>query len=234
MAESFYFSHDYSTRSNKKIKNLIRKHGMIAYGAYWSIIEDLYMNANALQLDCDGIAFDLRVSVDIITSLIHDFDLFIIEGGVFSCEGVKERLEKRNEKSEKAKNSALKRWENANALPPHSDSNAIKERKGKKKKENIDIPPPAVSEEFESFQEWQKKNASRVSEMKQPFTEQEFFKLFDEYPHEEIKPLILSMHNYKKLHDNHSANLTFRNWARRKGLTPKQETDTPQVKIPYL
>ena len=55
-----YFSHDYNTRSDEKIKLLIRKFGMEGYGIYWSIVEDLYTNANVLRLDYDGIAYDLH------------------------------------------------------------------------------------------------------------------------------------------------------------------------------
>ena len=40
---------------------LLRKHGMIGYGIYWAIIEDLYNNANALRLDYEGIAFEYRL-----------------------------------------------------------------------------------------------------------------------------------------------------------------------------
>ena len=73
-----YFQHDYNVRSDDKIKSLIRKHGMIGYGVFWSIVEDLYNNANALRLDCDGIAYHLRVEEDLVKSIIHDFELFKI------------------------------------------------------------------------------------------------------------------------------------------------------------
>ena len=40
--DTFYFSHDYNARNDEKIKMLIRKHGMIGYGVFWAIVEDLY------------------------------------------------------------------------------------------------------------------------------------------------------------------------------------------------
>lgn len=136
--ETFYFSHDYNTRSDDKIKKLIRTHGMIGYGVFWAIVEDLYNNANALPTDYECIAFDLRTNPDIIKSIINDFDLFIIEKQTFGSSSVERRLEDRNKKSIKARKSALKRWgnkeEDANALPTQSDSNAIKERKIKERK----------------------------------------------------------------------------------------------------
>ena len=129
--DTFYFSHDYNARNDEKIKRLIRKHGMQGYGVFWSIVEDLYNNANALRLDYDGIAYDLRSDSDTVFSVINDFDLFVFDVNSFGSLSVQKRLDERNDKSIKARESANKRWNNANALQTQSDSNAIKERKGK-------------------------------------------------------------------------------------------------------
>ena len=132
--QSFYFSHDYNTRSDIKIKKLIVKHGYEGYGIFWALVEDLYQNANALPLDYDCIAYDMRTDSDIIQSIINDFDLFEVEGSIFCSISVQRRLDQRNDKSRKARQSAMKRWgDDANALPPACDSNAIKERKGKER-----------------------------------------------------------------------------------------------------
>ena len=140
MKDTYYFSHDYNARNDHKIKKLISKHGYLGYGLFWAIIEDLYNNANALQTDYESIAFDLRTSENIIESIINDFDLFVIEDNSFGSLSVERRLEERSIKSQKASQSAQKRWNktknNANALQTQSDSNAIKERKGKENKEN--------------------------------------------------------------------------------------------------
>lgn len=137
--DTFYFSHDYNTRNDEKIKFLIRKHGMIGYGIFWAIIEDLYNNANALRTDYDGIAYDLRVDSETVKSIINDFELFVFDGDCFGSLSVQNRLDERDSKSIKARENANKRWErshsNANAMPLHSDSNAIKENKGKEIKE---------------------------------------------------------------------------------------------------
>lgn len=137
MKETFYFTHDYNARSDEKIKKLIRKHWMEWYWLFWSIIEDLYQNANALRMDCEWIAFDMRVEEDIVKSVINDFDLFVIEWDIFGSKSVETRLLERDEKSSKARDSARKRWEkkDANALRTQSDGNAIKEKKRKEKKE---------------------------------------------------------------------------------------------------
>jgi len=138
MKETYYFSHDYNARSDVKIKRLIAKHGLLGYGIYWAIIEDLYQNANALPLDCESIAFDLRTDEITVESIIKDFGLFVIDGNEFGSISVERRLEERAKKSNKARESAILRWEKyANAMRTHSDSNAIKESKGKDNKENI-------------------------------------------------------------------------------------------------
>lgn len=137
--DTFYFSHDYSARQDEKIKNLIRKHGMVGYGIFWSIIEDLYNNANALRTDYEGIGYDLRVDKKVAESIVSDFDLFVFNDDLFGSLSVQRRIEERDKKSQKARESAFRKWEivrtqserNANA----SKSDAIKERKGKERKE---------------------------------------------------------------------------------------------------
>lgn len=139
--DTFYFSHDYNARNDIKVKKLITRHGYLGYGIFWSIIEDLYNNANALPLDYECIAYDMRTSENVIDSIINDFDLFVIENGFFGSSSVERRLNERNLKSIKAKESANSRWkkikDNANALRTESDSNAIKESKGKEIKEDL-------------------------------------------------------------------------------------------------
>ena len=138
--DTFYFSHDYNARSDDKIRALIRKHGMLGYGLFWAIIEDLYNNTNVLRLDYEGIAYELRTNYEIIFSVINDFDLFVFEGETFGSLSVQNRLEQRKNKSEKARESVLKRWKNkesyTNVLRNKYERNTIKERKGKENKGN--------------------------------------------------------------------------------------------------
>jgi hypothetical protein len=134
MKETFYFSHDYTSRSDAKIKDLIFNHGLAGYGIYWCLIEDLYLNDNCLPFDCRRIAHELHCDKDIVLSVLKDFDLFIIENGFFYSLSIQKRLDKRNEKSEKARSNASKRWNDANAMPSHSERNAIKDNKVKDNK----------------------------------------------------------------------------------------------------
>jgi hypothetical protein len=141
--DTFYFSHDYNARNDIKIKKLISKHGFLGYGLYWALIEDLYNNANALPTDYECIAFDLKCNEDVLISIINDYELFTFDSGFFGSLSVQRRLNERNSKSDKARQSAFNRWNlserNANALQTQCDSNAIKERKGKEKKVNTPV-----------------------------------------------------------------------------------------------
>ena len=130
--ENFYFSHDYTARTDIKIKKLIVTDGYEGYGIFWALIEDLYQNENLLPLDYDCIAFDLRSNSKIIKSIINDFDLFKLEDDTFSSLSVQRRLDMRNKRSKKARRSAMKRWDgdaNAsknNANASEIDANALK------------------------------------------------------------------------------------------------------------
>ena len=129
--DTFYFSHDYNSRSDEKVKSLLRKQGLTGYGLFWAIIEDLYNNANALRTDYDGIAYDFRIDVSIVKSVLNDFNLFVFDGDSFGSLSVQKRLDERDSKSVKARESAHKRWTNANAMQSQCEGNAIKENKGK-------------------------------------------------------------------------------------------------------
>ena len=152
MSDTFYFSHDYNSRSDEKIKKLIYKHGFEGYGLYLAIIEELYQNANAMRLECERIAYELRTDEKRIASIINDFDLFVTDGEFFYSTSIEKRLKMRSEKSRKASESAKARWNNANAKRTHSERNAIKESKGKENKGNV-FKEPTVKEIQSEFSE---------------------------------------------------------------------------------
>lgn len=156
--ETFYFSHDYNARSDTKIKKLIAKHGFTGYGIYWSIVEDLYQNANALQMDYECIAYDMRSTPEIVKSVVEDFGLFQIQNGYFGSLSIQRRIEERDAKSQKARESAFFRWNkdkliDANALPPQSECNAIKDSIVNESKGEEIISPKEKSwrEDFEVY-----------------------------------------------------------------------------------
>ncbi len=107
---TFYFSHDYNTRSDFKIKRLLQKQGSCGYGVYWMLVENLYNNNNSLPLDYEALQYDLQSDISVIRSVLNDFDLFEIQNNHFSSKTITERLKARDSKSKKARDSANVRW----------------------------------------------------------------------------------------------------------------------------
>jgi hypothetical protein len=156
-----------------KINELLMNHGFEGYGIFWALIEYLYLNENYLKCDYKKLAYKFRMDEAKLKSVINDFGLFVIDGENFYSNSINRRLGIRNEKAEKAKKSAEKRWGNssnnanalkndANASEIHANASeihanalkndAIKERKGKEiklkenKGERDGAHPPALVE----------------------------------------------------------------------------------------
>lgn len=82
-----------------------------------------------------------------------------------------------------------------------------------------DVPvgvPPDTLEKFKAFQEWIKTNAPRVAQMKEQLTLQQYMALHQKVSKDQLKNLLLSMHNYEPLlRKNRSVYLTIINWSKR-------------------
>ena len=131
---SEYFSHDYNARNDLNMKKLFMGEGLSGIGLYWCLVEMLYEKNGYIALDyIPIIAFDLRTTEETVHRVIDKYELFCKNDTHFFSNSVLKRLEMRKEKSEKAKISANARWNNANAMRTHSESNAIKENKIKEK-----------------------------------------------------------------------------------------------------
>lgn len=140
MASNYYFSHDFHARNDAKIQRMIMQLGIVSYGVYWVLVEKLYENNGMLLLiDIDVVSFELRVDKSMVLSIIQSFELFKSNETHFWSDSVLKRLEKINDKREKATQSAKNRWEkcerNANAMRTHYDAacerNANKVNKSK-------------------------------------------------------------------------------------------------------
>ena len=163
---SEYFSHDYDAREDEKIIDLMAELNWAGYGQYWGIIELLYKNNGKMRTQYERIAFALNSHPDSIKTIIENFDLFKINNGFFYSVSVNKRLKKRKDKSDKARDSAYKRWkkDDANAMPPQCEGNAKKESKGKdsKVKEIKENNIPAY-EEFSEYALSKKHNIDQSS-----------------------------------------------------------------------
>jgi len=141
--EAYYFSHDANAKDDVKILQLRMEMGWEGYGLFWALIEMLRNESEFRMLKhYKSIAFALHTHEDSIKKLINDFDLFQLDEQYFWSESLLKRMELKEERSEKMREAAKKRWNkdiDANAMQMHSLSNAqamqLKEKKGKEIKE---------------------------------------------------------------------------------------------------
>tara|TARA_R100000654_G_scaffold35771_2_gene61292 strand:- start:3299 stop:3901 length:603 start_codon:yes stop_codon:yes gene_type:complete len=137
-----YLQHQSNSFTDIKIIKMRSKLGIESYGIFWALLELLFNEENKLCVDDYSVlAFSLQCDADKLKSVIEDFDLFVIEDGCFYSKRLNDHIDTINNKSAKAKESASKRWNNANAKRTQSDSNASrveysKEDKSKVKKNN--------------------------------------------------------------------------------------------------
>lgn len=136
--DAYYFSHDSNARNDEKILSLRIKHGWEGYGLYWAIVEKLREATDyTLLTNYNVISFDLRADSSVIKSIINDFGLFVVEEDCFYSESLMDRMAVKDEKSEKARQAALKRWSNADAMQAHSETNANKKKVNENKEKEI-------------------------------------------------------------------------------------------------
>ena len=134
-----YFNHDSSARFDYRIIKMRAKLGMESYGVFWALLEMLFTEENKLCVDdYDTLAFGLQCDSKILKQVIEDFDLFVIEDNCFYSKRLNKQIQEINNKSNKAKENASKRWNNANAKQPQSQRNAsiVEVNKSKVKKSN--------------------------------------------------------------------------------------------------
>lgn len=116
MKESFYFSHDSNARNDVKILKLRRNLGLEGYGIYWCIVETLRDSQDyTLPKSCiEDISFALNVSTDKVSSVINDYDLFIVDEDNFFSERLVRSMEQykalKEKKSQSGKEGMKKRW----------------------------------------------------------------------------------------------------------------------------
>ena len=120
-----YFKHQSNSFTDIKIIKMRSKLGIQSYGIFWALLELLFNEENKLCIDDYSVlAFTLQCDPDILKQVIEDFDLFVIEDNCFYSKRLNNHIEEINNKSNKAKESANKRWSNANAMQTHSKGNA--------------------------------------------------------------------------------------------------------------
>ena len=127
-----YFNHDSIARNDYRIIKMRSKLGMESYGIFWAVLEMLFTEENKLCIDdYDSLAFGLQCDSKVLKQVIEDFDLFVVEDGCFYSRRLNNHIEEINNKSNKAKQSINKRWNNTNVIRTYNDSNTSKVNKSK-------------------------------------------------------------------------------------------------------
>lgn len=160
--EAYYFSHDCNARNDDKIIAVRMKHKAEGYGVYFMLLERLRESSDYTSIkDYNMLAFDFRVSADLVKSIVEGFGLFSFtdDGKRFYSESFSRRMKQKDNKSEKARESANKRWKmqtqcegNTNASVSECEGYALKERKEKERKEiSPSIPQGGSGGAFSNF-----------------------------------------------------------------------------------
>lgn len=135
---TFYFSHDYTAKTDPKILRLRMHFGMEGYGIYWYLIECLAENGGRLPLEIVPMLSKQMCVEDVkVQAVIFKYDLFIIDNDEFFSLRLCEHLDERKMFSESGKRGNLKRWGSLSPpeSPPESQERKGKEIKGKESKE---------------------------------------------------------------------------------------------------
>lgn len=143
--EAYYFSHDANAKDDPKILQLRMHLGWEGYGLFWGLIELLRNQPDyKMKKHFRSIGYSFQVDEKKIESIVNDFDLFATDQEFFWSESLLKRMELKEEKSEKMRNAANKRWNkeaDAKAMQKHSKSNAeaMQLKESKVKESKIDV-----------------------------------------------------------------------------------------------
>ena len=128
-----YFSHDLHSRNDRKMVKLFKDLGVAGIGIYWCIVEMLHEERGYISVsEIENIAYELRKSANVIEKVIKGFELFSFDSEKFWSESALLRIEKKEEKSIKARESIGSRWhKHTNVLHSYSDENTNKVKESK-------------------------------------------------------------------------------------------------------
>lgn len=109
------FQHDSNARNDERILAVRKQNGMEGYGVYWAILEKLSIaEGYTLPTDYTTIAWDLRVSEDLVQQIIENYELFVVSEGCFYSPRLRDEmaiLEKRKEAKSIAGQKGMRvRW----------------------------------------------------------------------------------------------------------------------------
>ena len=104
-----FFPHDFTASTDLKIVRLESKKGLEGYAIYFKIIEQLHISNGQLEYDIESLAYVFRYDdLELIESVLNDFDLFQINKNVITSSRVNTQLNKIVEASNIGKENAIK------------------------------------------------------------------------------------------------------------------------------
>jgi len=150
--DAYYFPHFSNARHDRKLKRLRKELGIEGYGIYFMVLEVLREQEDFSYPmdDLDLLADEFGTSEAKLKAVVNSYELFeIADDKFFYSIKFIEYLKPYLERSKRARNAALKRWNGANgnafALPEHSVSNASKVNESKVNESKVNTTPEQSS-----------------------------------------------------------------------------------------
>ena len=146
--DAFYFSHDSNASQDPKILQMCSVYKAEGYGWYWMIVEMMRDQEN-YKLDISGkyainsLAIRMYTNLDTLVTFLDDcvleFKLFSRDDVSIWSESLIKRMSKKDEKSEKARQSVLSRWGKKPGItePVKIDNTNVLKTDTKEKEEEI-------------------------------------------------------------------------------------------------
>lgn len=149
-----YFKHDFGARNDVKLTNLLAELGYKGYGVYWALLEYLYENNGEIpEESIQNISKTLRVSFKFCRKVIENYSLFEKIGSTYVSIRAQNELKSMGEKSVKARESALNRWQDGCERIATPNANAmLKKEKRREEREDKSKPDTFVSDHYSFVQ----------------------------------------------------------------------------------
>lgn len=236
-----YYNVDTDRYLDKRIKRLKKAFGCTGIAVYDFILSEIYREKGCFTTWDEDTAFDVAEYYGLKETTVNEIVQYCCFVGLFNkellaSEGVlsSHSIQKRfTEMSIRAKRKSVEIpekikiiQEESNIIPeePPENSGDLPQSKVKKRKVKesrvlgADAPTPQQISFFKNFQKFITDKAPNVGKMKEPFTIEQYLQLKNKFSTEQIKTLVLKMHNHKPLlQKNICAYLTFLNWMERDG-----------------
>lgn len=239
--DSHWFTHDSNATSDQKIIALIAHYGYEGYGRWWRILELLRDQAGyhyditpkfAYASLADALKMKTPDAVQFIDNCVNEFNLLKRDDNYIWSDSLIERMSRWDKKKNilaergrlgaEAANAAKQEKKKAPPIPDTKLQPIITYSKEYNKLMNAYMADSSYTDrERDSYKkliDWIHDNAKRVLAMKEPLTINQYLKLCETHKTKQdfeiVKTTLTNMHNYKRLEDRVSVNLTLQNWLR--------------------